>query len=69
MDRFLTFFTNAIGITLITLFTIANCSMSGHPAFSIDSTSSGEARILTFFTYACKMIWAFRISGAFWFGC
>ena len=63
----LTFFTNTIRISLITLFAIANCSMSGHPAFSIDSTSSGEARILTFFTYACKMIWAFRISGAFRF--
>ena len=66
MDRLLTFFTDTVGISLITLFAIANCSMSGHPAFSIDSTSSGEAGILTFFSYACKMIRAFRISGAFW---
>jgi hypothetical protein len=63
----LTFFTNTIRISLITLFAITNCSMSGHPAFSIDSTCSGEAGILTFFTYACKMIWAFRVFGAFWF--
>ena len=66
MDRLLTFFTDTIWISLIALFAIANCSMSGHPAFSIDSTSSGEAGVLTFFTYACKMIWAFRIRGAFW---
>jgi hypothetical protein len=61
------FFTNTIWISLKPLFAIADCTMSGHPAFSIDSTSSGEAGVLTFFANTCKMIWAFRISGALWF--
>jgi hypothetical protein len=66
-DRLLTFFTNTIWISLKPLFAITDCTMSGHPAFSIDSTSSGEAGVLTFFMNTCKMIWAFRIGGAFWF--
>jgi hypothetical protein len=61
------FFTNTVWISLKPLFAITDCAMSGHPAFSIDSTSSGEAGVLTFFSYACKMIRAFWIRGTLWF--
>jgi hypothetical protein len=59
------FFTYTIGVSLITCFTVTNCTVSGNSAFSIDSTSSGEARILAFFLDTCKVIWTFRISRAF----
>ena len=61
----LTFFANAIWVTLIPRLAVANGTVPLHPAFSIHSTSCGEAGILTLFTNACKMIGAFRISGTF----
>ena len=61
----LTFFTNSIRITLIPCFTITNCTMPCHPAFSIDSTSSGEAGILTSFTNTCKVVRTFGVSCTF----
>jgi hypothetical protein len=61
----LTFFANAIWVTLIPRLAIANGTVPLHPAFSIHSTSCGEAGILALFTDACKMIRTFRISCAF----
>ena len=61
----LTFFTNSIRITLIPWFAITNCTMPCHPAFSIYSTSCGEARVLAFFTNTCKVVRTFWVSCAF----
>ena len=61
----LTFFTDAVGISLIPWPTDADSSVPLNPAFSIDSTSCGEAGILAFFPNACKVVWTFRICCAF----
>ena len=65
----LTFFTNSIRITLIPCLAITNCTMPGGPAFSIDSTSSGEAGILTSFTNTCTVVRTFWVSCTFRTGC
>ncbi len=65
----LTFFTNFVGITNITYPANTGGPVSSCFAFGIYSTRASEAWVCAFFSKACKMIGAFRISCAFWASC
>ena len=61
----LTFFANGVRIPFISEYTNTKRSMSFHLTFGVDATGMGLTRILTLFSNACKMLWAFRICCTF----